>query len=78
MSQQDFPPPPDPEKRPQAGFAQVFGAVFWSFFGIRKKAAGERDAMTIKPVHVILAGLLGAAVLVALVATLVHFIVKAA
>jgi len=52
----------------------VLGAVFASFLGIRKKAAGDRDAMSIKPVHVILAGLLGAAILVAVVLTLVRFV----
>ena len=57
---------------------QVAGAVFWSFFGIRKKAAGERDVVSIKPLHVIIAGILGAAILVAAVLTLVHFIVRAA
>jgi hypothetical protein len=54
-------PPPAPRT---AGFLQVLGAVFWSFLGIRKKAAGERDMVTIKPAHVIVAGLLAAAVLV--------------
>ena len=53
------------------------GAVFSSFFGVRKRASGERDIGTIKPLHVILAGLLGAAILVAVLATLVHFITHA-
>jgi hypothetical protein len=72
----DRPPADGPEPR-QAGFLQVLGAVFWSFFGVRKKAAGERDAVSIKPVHVIAAGVLGAALLVGLVATLVHFVTRA-
>ena len=75
VPQQDSFPPPNPETSPQASFLQILGAVFWSFFGIRKKAAGERDAVSIKPQHVIIAGLLGAAILVALMLTLVHFIV---
>jgi hypothetical protein len=69
------PSDPRPDSPPEAGFLRVMGAVFWSFFGVRKRASGERDAGSIKPVHVILAGLLGAALLVAAVATLVHFIV---
>jgi hypothetical protein len=75
MSQPDVDPPPagDPEP-PRASFLQVFAAVFASFLGIRKKAAGERDATSIKPVHVILAGLLGAAILVIAVFTLVRLI----
>jgi Protein of unknown function (DUF2970) len=79
MPQSDpFPPPVgDPNRPPQAGFFRVLGAVFASFLGIRKKAAGERDALSIKPQHVIAAGLLGAAILVALVLTLVRFITHA-
>ena len=68
-------PGTEPEP-PPATFLQVMRAVFWSFFGIRKRAAGERDAVTIKPLHVILAGLLGAAILVAAVLTLVTFITR--
>jgi hypothetical protein len=69
------PPADGPEPR-QAGFLQVLGAVFWSFFGVRKKAAGERDEVSIKPVHVIVAGLLGAAILVTTLVTLVSFITR--
>lgn len=64
------------EKREGAGFLQVMGAVFASFFGVRKRASGERDVGSIKPVHVIVAGVLGAAILVAAIATLVHFIAR--
>jgi hypothetical protein len=71
-------PPSDGDSRPrQAGFLQVLGAVFSSFLGIRKKSAGERDMVTIRPAHVIVAGLLGAAFLVAIVITLVTFITRA-
>jgi len=71
-------PPEDRDQpdRPTAGFLQVMGAVFSSFFGVRKRSSGERDVGTIKPVHVIVAGILGAALLVAAVATLVHFIAR--
>ena len=75
MAQPDSDPPPvaDPDA-PRTSFLQVFAVVFASFLGIRKKAAGERDARSIKPVHVILAGLLGAAILATSVFTLVRFI----
>lgn len=70
-------PPPDRGADPRpAGFLQVLGAVFSSFLGIRKKAAGERDMVSIKPLHVILAGLLGAAVLVATLVLLVSYITR--
>ena len=70
-------PPPDGDAGPsQAGFLQVLGAVFSSFFGIRKKAAGERDMVSIKPLHVIVAGVLGAAILVAVLVLLVSYITR--
>ena len=69
--------PPDDGAGPRpAGFLQVLGAVFWSFFGIRKKAAGERDMSSIKPLHVIVAGVLGAAFLVATLVLLVSYITR--
>jgi hypothetical protein len=67
---------PDAESPPPASLLKVLGAVFSSFFGVRKRSAGERDEVSIKLPHVIIAGLLGAAVLVAAVATLVAFITR--
>jgi len=69
-----LPPVRAPDAPPRAGFFRVLATVFASFLGIRKKAAGERDATSIKPLHVIVAGLLGAAILAAAVLTLVRFI----
>jgi hypothetical protein len=70
------PPPDGGAGRRPAGFLQVLGAVFSSFFGIRKKAAGERDMVSIKPLHVIVAGVLGAAVLVVTLVLLVSYITR--
>lgn len=70
------PPKRDPPEAPAAGFLQVLGAVFWSFLGIRKKAAGEHDMVTIKPVHVIVAGVLAAAALVCALLLLVMAITR--
>lgn len=53
---------------------EVAKAVFWSFLGIRKRAAHERDAVTIKPVQVIVAGLIGAIIFVLSLILLVRFI----
>ena len=66
--------PSGPDSPAPVSFLKVMGAVFWSFFGVRKRSAGERDEVSIKLHHVIIAGLLGAAILVAAVATLVHFV----
>jgi DUF2970 family protein len=74
------PPVPPPQEPPPAqraaGFLQVLGAVFWSFLGIRRRAAGERDMVTIKPLHVIVAGLLAAAALVGALLLLVTAITR--
>jgi hypothetical protein len=76
MPQPGSVPPPvrGPDAPPRAGFFRVLAAVFASFLGIRKKAAGERDAASIKPLHVVVAGLLGAAILAAALLTLVRVI----
>jgi hypothetical protein len=55
----------------------VAKAVFWSFVGIRKKADYEKDALTINPVHVIIAGIMGAALFVGLLLMIVKFLVLA-
>ena len=61
----------------QASFIDVFKAVFWSFVGIRKKADYEKDAVTINPVHVIIAGIIGAVLFVVSLVLIVKFVVLA-
>ena len=58
----------------KAGALDVARAVFWSFLGIRKRAAHEKDAVTIRPVQVIIAGIIGAVIFVLTLVTLVRFI----
>ena len=55
---------------------EVAKAVFWSFLGIRKRAAHERDAVTLKPAQVIVAGLIGAVIFVLSLVALVRFITR--
>ena len=52
----------------------VAKAVFWSFLGIRKRAAHEQDFVTLRPMQVIVAGIIGAVLLVLGIVTLVRFI----
>ena len=54
---------------------QVAKAVFWSFFGIRKRRDYETDSVQIKPHQVVVAGLIGAAVLVLSLILLVHYVI---
>jgi DUF2970 family protein len=74
---------PDPEQERNAArnaptFLRVVLAVFWSFFGVRKGRDLLADASSIKPQHLIVAGLLGGLLLVATLILLVRFIIKAA
>jgi hypothetical protein len=69
--------PPPPESRP-ASFLQLVGAVFWSFLGVRKGTAMSRDMSNIKPQHVIVVGVMLAAVLVFCLIGVVRLILRAA
>ncbi len=66
----------DPEEAPRATIGQAFKAVFWSFFGVRKRSDYERDAARLNPVHVIVAGLLCALVFVLVLIFIVKSVVK--
>jgi hypothetical protein len=54
---------------------QVAKAVFWSFFGVRRRTEHEKDLAQIKPVQVVIAGLVGAAIFVFGLILLVKFII---
>ena len=69
------PPEAAPPPAKSASFLQVVEAVFWSFFGVRKGRDMSRDVGTIKPQHVIIVGVVLAAILVVTLITLVRFIV---
>jgi hypothetical protein len=62
--------------RRKLSFLQTLRAVAWSFFGVRKAADLEKDVNQLNPVHVVIAGVIGALVLVALLATLVNWVLK--
>ena len=56
-------------------FWQTMRAVGWSFFGVRKSADYEKDVSQLNPVHLIIAGLIGAAVFVAVLVVLVKWVI---
>ena len=58
----------------EAGPLDVAKAVFWSFLGIRKRVAHERDAVTLKAHQVIIAGIIGAIIFVLSLVAFVRFI----
>ncbi len=47
-------------------------AVFWSFFGVRKRRDYDADAQSLTPAQVIIAGLIGAAIFVLTMLLLVY------
>jgi hypothetical protein len=56
-------------------FGATMKAVFWSFFGVRKRSDYEKDAQQLNPVHVITAGLIGAAIFIATLLLIVKSVV---
>jgi hypothetical protein len=48
----------------KAGFLATMKAVFWSFFGVRKRKDYEHDAANLNPIHVIVGGLIGVAIFI--------------
>ncbi|MGB7182028.1 MAG: DUF2970 domain-containing protein [Burkholderiaceae bacterium] len=54
---------------------QTLKAVAWSFIGIRKSADHAADTVRLNPVHVIIAGLVMAAVFIFTLITIVHWVV---
>jgi hypothetical protein len=59
----------------QASPWQTARAVAWSFFGIRQSAGYEDDVQRLNPVHVIVAGIIGAALFVTGLVVLVRWVV---
>ena len=50
-------------------------AVVWSFLGIRRRADYARDLEQLNPIHVVIAGIVGAALFVVALVLLVRWIV---
>ena len=61
-------------RRP-ASVLQTFRAVAWSFFGIRRSADHAADMQKLNPVHVIVAGIVGAALFVLALVLLVQWVI---
>ncbi|MDP1901650.1 MAG: DUF2970 domain-containing protein [Rubrivivax sp.] len=59
----------------RGSFLQTMRAVAWSFFGVRRAAGHEEDVRRLNPVHVVVAGLLAAALFVAVLVGLVRWVV---
>lgn len=56
-------------------FVQTVRAVAWSFLGIRRSAGYEQDIQKLNPVHVIIAGIIGALLFILVLVLLVRWVV---
>jgi hypothetical protein len=61
-------------ERPMS-FGRTVKAVAWSFLGIRKRAGYEQDVQKLNPVHVIVAGIIGAILFILALLALVRWVV---
>ncbi len=64
-----------PGRRGKASPLRVFKTVFWSFFGVRRRADNQTDFAGTSLAQVIIAGIAGAAILVITLVLFVTFIV---
>lgn len=59
----------------KASVLQTISAVAWSFFGVRRGKDHESDMARLNPVHVVIAGVLGAALFVLMLVLVVRWVV---
>lgn len=59
----------------KASFVATIKAVLWSFLGIRKKSDYEQDAAQLNPLHVIIAGVIGALIFITTLIIIVKSVV---
>ena len=64
------------EKQNSVSIWQIAKAVMAAFMGIRTKSDLENDAATLKPVHVVIGGIIGGLVFVICVLLLVQLVVR--
>jgi amino acid transporter len=63
-----------PLDRP-ASLLQTVRAVAWSFFGVRRSAGLAEDVRKLNPVHVVVAGVVGALLFILVLVLLVRWVV---
>jgi len=68
----------DKPARRQAGIGATMRAVFWSFFGVRKRKDYEQDAANLNPVYLIVAALVGVLIFIGILMLVVHVAVSKA
>ena len=65
-----------PAGRRKTALLRTLLAVMWSFFGVRKSKDLERDVSELNPLHLVIAGVLVAALFVGALIALVNWVIK--
>jgi hypothetical protein len=60
--------------RRKLSFLQTMQAVAWSFFGVRKSRDYERDVSQLNPVHLVIAGVIGAVLFIGVLLLIVNWV----
>jgi hypothetical protein len=60
----------------KGSFLQTLKAVGWSFFGVRKGSDYERDLSKLNPLHVVIAGVVGAGLFITALLLLVNWVLS--
>ena len=60
--------------RRKGSLLQTMQAVAWSFFGVRRSADHEKDVSQLNPVHVVIAGVVGAVAFIIVLLLLVNWV----
>jgi DUF2970 family protein len=55
---------------------RTVSAVAWSFFGVRKSSDHQKDLEQINPLHLVIAGVIGAALFIAVLLGLVSWVLS--
>ena len=56
-------------------FLRAFGSIFWAFLGVRKSSDREKDFENLNILHVVIAGLISAALFVGLLMLVIHWVI---
>lgn len=65
----------DTGKPVKRSFAATLIAVAWSFIGLRRRKDFDQDVGGLNPAYVIIAALVGTAIFIAILITIVHLVV---
>lgn len=63
------------DNKEKASFLYSLRAVFWSFFGLRRKSDFDTDSAKLNPLHIVIAALIGVAIFIGLLITIVKLVV---